>query len=85
MTAVKENLLTLVPEMPVLIPNLTEEGAKQIYNIFITVKPEQTDVDREARAIKRLEAIESEKYLRASGRSREEIDAEIKELRSDRF
>ena len=41
MTAVKEQLVQMVPQMPMLIPNLTEEKAKLIYNTFITVEPER--------------------------------------------
>ena len=40
MTAVKQNLLTMVPDMPRLIPHLTEERANVVYDIFLTVKSE---------------------------------------------
>ena len=85
MTAVKEQLIKMVPQMPVLISNLTEEGAQQIYDLFITVKPEKTEVDRKARAMKRRQLLESEKYVRPSGRTHEEIEADLKEMRNDRF
>lgn len=41
MTAVKEQLIQMVPQMPVLIPNLPEDKAQQILNMFITVNPEK--------------------------------------------
>ena len=85
MTAVKEQLVQMVPQMPMLIPNLTEEKAKQVYNIFITVEPQKVETDREARAKKRLELIKSKKYVRSRGRTHEEIEVDIKEMRSDRF
>ncbi len=44
MTAVKEQLVQMIPQMPILIPNLTEDRARQIYNLFIDVKPERTDI-----------------------------------------
>ena len=68
-----------------LIPNLTEDNAQQIYNLFITVEPVKTEVDRKARAIRRRQLLESEKYVRSSGRTHEEIEADLKEMRSDRF
>ncbi len=83
MTNVKEQLVQMVPKMPMLIPNLTEEGAQQIYSLFITVQSQE--VDREERARKRMELIESKKYVRPSGRTHEEIEAGLKEMRSDRF
>ena len=42
MTAVKEQLVQMVPRMPMLIPNLTEDNEQQIYNLFITVEPEES-------------------------------------------
>ena len=83
MTVVKENLLTMVPDMPAMIPNLTEDSANIVYNILLTVKPQKTD--REARALKRRQLLESEKYVRSSGRTHEEIESDLKEMRSDRF
>lgn len=83
MTAVKENLLTMIPDMPSMIRKLTDDRASQVYNIFLTVKPNK--VDREARARKRLELIKSKKYVRSRGRTHEEIEADLKEMRSDRF
>ena len=84
MTAVKEQLVQMVPQMPMLIPNLTEEKAKLIYNTFITVEPGNAEIDREARAKKRRQLLESEKYVRSRGRTHEEIEADLKEMRSDR-
>ena len=49
MTAVKEQLVQMVPQMPMLIPNLTEEKAKQVYNIFITVESEKPKRDTSMR------------------------------------
>jgi hypothetical protein len=85
MSAVKENLLMMIPDMPTMIPNLTEDKANQVYDIFITVKPEKTEVDREARAQRRMELIKAKKYVRSSGRTHEEIEADLREMRSDRF
>lgn len=45
MTAVKQDLLTMVPEMPSLIPNLTEENAAKVRNIFMTVKVQKVESD----------------------------------------
>lgn len=83
MTAVKQNLLTMIPDMPTLIPHLTEERASAVYDIFLTVKPQK--INRKARAMKRRQLLESEKYVRLSGRTHEEIEADLKEMRSDRF
>lgn len=85
MTAAKEQLIQMVPKMPMMIPHLTEESAQQIYNLFITVEPESAEIDREARAKKRRLLLESEKYVRSRGRTHEEIEADLKEMRSDRF
>ncbi len=85
MTAAKEQLIQMVPQMPVLIPSLTEDGAQQILNMFIAVTPENTETDREARARKRMELIKSRKYMRSRGRTHEEIEADLQEMRSDRF
>ena len=41
MTSAKKQLMQMVPRMPVLIPNLPEDGAQQILNMFITVTPEK--------------------------------------------
>ena len=81
MTAVKQDLLTMVPDMPALIPHLTEEKATAVYNIFLAVKPETKSDDRKQR---RLEAIQSGLFTRPSGRTVEEIDAEVRELRDER-
>lgn len=83
MSAVKIDLLSMVPDMPFMIPNLTEEKANQVYNIFLTVKPQE--IDREERAKKRLELIRSKKYVKSRGRTHDEIEADLKEMRSDRF
>ena len=87
MTAVKEQLVQMVPEMPMLISNLTEDTAKQIYNLFITVEPvkqeKDEDAERKALAQHRRELVRSKKYVRSSGRTHEEIDAEIREMRND--
>ena len=40
MTAVKQKLFDLLPEMPSLIPAMTDETAEQIFNIFVTIKRE---------------------------------------------
>ena len=85
MTAVKEQLIQMVPRMPVLIPNLSEDKAQQILNIFITVTPEDTEDERKALAKHRRELLNSDKYVRPSGRTHKEIDAEIREMRSDRL
>lgn len=85
MTAVKEQLVQMVPRMPMIIPHLTEEKAQQIYNIFITVEStKNTENERKSLAQHRRELLKSDKYVRPSGRTHEEIDAEIKEMRSDR-
>lgn len=42
MTAVKEQLVQMIPQMPMIIPHLTEERAQQIYNLFITVNPKES-------------------------------------------
>ena len=81
MTAVKQNLLTMVPDMPTLIPYLTEERANVVYDIFLSVKPETQPTDRKQR---RLAAIQSGQFTRPSGRTAEEIDAEVRELRDER-
>jgi len=81
MTAVKQNLLTMVPDMPTLIPHLTEERAAAIYNLFLTVKPDLKSYDRKQR---RLKAIQSGLFTRPSGRTAEEIDTELRELRDER-
>ena len=81
MTAVKQNLLTMVPDMPTLIPQLTEERAAAIYNLFLTVKPDLKSYDRKQR---RLKAIQSGLFTRPSDRTAEEIDAELRELRDER-
>ena len=39
-TAVKERLVELLPEIPDLIPNITDDQAEQVFNIFFTVKPD---------------------------------------------
>ena len=78
MTAVKQNLLTMVPDMPTLIPYLTEERANVVYDIFLAVKPETQPTDRKQR---RLAAIQSGRFTRPSGRTAEDIDAEVRELR----
>lgn len=83
MSAVKKDLLSMVPDMPFMIPNLTEEKANQVYNIFLTVKPQE--IDREERAKRRLELIKSKKYVKSRGRTHDEIEADLKEMRSDRF
>ena len=83
MTAVKQNLLTMIPEMPSLIPHLTDERADIVYNIFMTARSQE--VDREARARKRMELIKSKKYVKSRGRTHDEIEADLKEMRSDRF
>ncbi len=81
MTAVKERLVELLPEIPGLIPNITDDQAEQVFNIFFTVKQEP---ERKTRAERRRVLLKSKKYVKPSGRKAEEIDAEIKELRSDR-
>ncbi len=43
MTSVKEQLIQMVPRMPRLIPNLTEDRAQQMLNLLITVEPEKPD------------------------------------------
>ncbi len=83
MSVVKQNLLTMVPDMPAMIPNLTEERASVVYDIFLTVKQQKTD--RKARALKRRRLLEADKYVRSSGRTHEEIEADLREMRSDRF
>lgn len=85
MTAVKEQLIQMVPRMPRLIPSLPEDEAQQILNMFITVTREDTEDERKALAKHRRELLNSDKYVRPSGRTRAEIDAEIKEMRSDRI
>ena len=40
MTAVKQKLFDLLPEMPSLISAMTDETAEQIFNIFVTIKRE---------------------------------------------
>ena len=85
MTAVKENLMTMIPDMSQVIPNLPEKEAKVVYNIYLTYQTKKPQVDRKARAQKRRQLLESERYVRSSGRTHEEIEADLKEMRSDRF
>ena len=48
MTVAAQQLLTMIPKMPVMIPRLTEDKAQQILNIFVEVenleKPAHTDI-----------------------------------------
>ena len=66
---------------------MPDEQAAQVIDIFMTVKLEATEADAERKALAkhRRELLRSRKYVRPSGRSHEEIDAEVREMRSDRF
>ena len=76
---VKENLLALMPEMPALITNLTEDKAQQIYNIFIMAKPEKIDKKD------RFEALmdESQQWAKDVGLTHDDITRTIKEVRQE--
>ncbi|MBQ3394402.1 MAG: hypothetical protein IJG64_04530 [Oscillospiraceae bacterium] len=83
MTAAKQRLLQMVPRMPRLIPGLTDDLAQQMLNMLDTVEPEDAENERMALARHRIELVRSRKYIKSSGRTHEEIDAEIRELRND--
>lgn len=42
MTEAKERLMTMVPEMPTMIPKLTEDKVQQVLNIFVTVQEDNS-------------------------------------------
>ena len=80
MTAVKENLLALMPEMPTLIPNLTEESAKQIYNLFITVKqPRESAADDMVEFEEKMDR--SQQWAKDHGLTPDDITKAIKAVR----
>ena len=87
MTSSAKELMTLMPEMPSLIPKLSEDKVQEILNILVDVKQSNKNgaSQRKVLAKHRRELIESRKYVRPSGRTHREIDEEIKEMRSDRF
>ena len=47
MTATKQKLVDLLPEMPNLIPALPDENAEQVFNIFFTIKNESNNISEE--------------------------------------
>lgn len=47
MTATKQKLVDLLPEMPNLIPALSDENAEQVFNIFFTIKNESNNISEE--------------------------------------
>ncbi len=65
-----------------------DEVAQYIEFVIFRKKQEQEkniNNDRKQRAKKRQELLASKKYVMYSGRTSEEIDAEIREMRSDRI
>ncbi len=89
MTATQQRLANILSEEPKLVPFMPDEQAAQVIDIFMTVKveapTEDADAKRKALAKHRRELLKSRKYVRPSGRTHEEIDAEVREMRSDRF
>ena len=87
MTTEARRLMTMVPEMPVMIPKLTEDKVQVVLNIFSEVQESARgeDAERKDLAQHRRELLRSRKYVRSSGRTYNEIDAEIREMRNDRF
>ena len=80
MTAVKENLLALMPEMPTLIPNLTEDGAELIYNLFITVKqPRESAADDMVEFEEKMDR--SQQWAKDHGLTPDDITKAIKAVR----
>lgn len=84
MTATQERLTAMVPQIPSLAPRLSEDNAQTIINILISVQ-KQDDVDRKELARHRRELLAADKYVMSTGRTHAEIEADLKEMRSDRF
>lgn len=87
MTLAAEKLMTMVQEMPIMIPKLSEDKVQQVLNIFAEVEEsaKSEDEERKALAQHRRNLLKMRKYVRPSGRTYEEIDSEIREMRSDRL
>ena len=78
-----------------IVKDLPDETEDQIINLVITVRnayKTQSEIshlttsdENEDLAKCRRELLKSKKYIRSSGRTHEEIDAMIKELRNDRM
>lgn len=89
MTATQQRLANIWLEGAKLIPLIPDEQAAQVIDIFMTVKvtapTEDVDAGQKALARHRRELLRTRKYVRSSGRTHEEIDAEIREMRSERF
>ena len=87
MTMAAERLLTMLQEMPIIIPKLSEDKAQQVLNIFVEVRGVEKSDEEERRVLARhrRNLLKTRKYVRPTGRTHDEIDSEIKEMRSDRF